>query len=157
MNRRLSLLLPLLGAMLATTACVPSKPFAPVAVQLRGQAPTIRYVSCQPALVKGFKVIKPDPKRQWIEDTDPVVWQVKYDTPSRADTASVGERVAGTSEVVPLAAPLQEGIRYEAFVELNDGTEPHIGFDVAKLAGGKVSYEDGYVSESEFAKLSACG
>lgn len=157
MNRRLSLLLPLLGAMLATTACVPSKPFAPVAVQLRGQAPTIRYVSCKPALVKGFKVIKPDPKRQWIEDTDPVVWQVKYDTPTKADMASVGERVAGASEVVPLSEPLQEGTRYEAFVELNDGTEPHIGFDVAKLAAGLVSYEDEYVSESEFAKLSACG
>ena len=157
MDRRLSLLLlPLLGVLTAA-GCVPSEPYAPVAVQLRGQAPAIRYVSCKPALVKGFKVVKPDPKRQWIEDTDPVVWQVKFDTPAKVDTASVGEQVPGANEVVPLAQPLEEGTRYEAFVELNDGTTPHIGFELAKLAGGKVSYEGEYVSESEFAKLSSCG
>ena len=157
MNRRLSLLLlPLLGALVAT-GCGPSEPFAPVAVQLRGQAPIIRYVSCEPALVKGFRVVKPDPERQVIEDSDPVVWQVKFDTPAKVDTASVGEPVAGATEVVPLAGPLEEGTRYEAFVELNNGTEPHIGFELGKLAGGKVSFEDEYVSESEFAKLSSCG
>ena len=156
MNRRLPLLLTLLGA-LSATGCVPSTPFAPVAVQLQGQAPTIRYVSCKPVLVTGFKVVKPDPQRQWIEDSDPVMWQVKFDTPTKVDMASVGEPVAGATEVVALTGPLEEGTRYEAFVELNNGTEPHIGFDVAKLAGGKVSYEDKYVSDSEFAKLSSCG
>lgn len=156
MNRRLPLLLALLGA-LSATGCVPSTPFAPVAVQLRGQAPTIRYVSCKPVLVKGFKVVKPDPKRQWIEDSDPVVWQVTFDTPAKVDTASVGETVAGATEVVPLAGPLEEGTRYEAFISLNDGTEPHTGFELAKLAEGTVSYEGKYVSESEFAKLSSCG
>ncbi|HZM75459.1 MAG TPA: hypothetical protein VFC19_07015 [Candidatus Limnocylindrales bacterium] len=154
MNRRLSLLMPLL--VLVAAGCAPSEPFAPVAVRLRGQAPTILYVSCKPALVKGFKVVKPDPKRQWIEDTDPVVWQVKFDTPTKADTASVGEPVPGANEVVPLAQPLDEGTRYEAFVQLDDGSEPHIGFELAKLAGGKVSYEDEYLPESEFAKLSSC-
>lgn len=152
---RLPLLLPLLGA-LAVAGCVPSEPYAPVAVQLRGQAPAIRYVSCQPALVKGFKVVRPDPKRQWIEDTDPVMWQVRFDIPTKVDLAEVGEPVTGATEVVPLTEPLDEGTRYEAFVLLDDGTEPHVGFEVAKLAGGMVSYEDGYVSESEFAKRSAC-
>jgi hypothetical protein len=156
MNRRLFLLLPLSLLAFATGGCGPSEPFAPVAVQLRGQAPEIRYVSCKPVAVKGFKVVKPDPKRQWIEDSDPVVWQVKFDTPTKVDTAAVGEPVAGATEVVPLAGPLEQGTRYEAFVELNDGTEPHIGFDLAKLADGKISYEDKYVSESEFVKLSSC-
>jgi len=156
MNRRLPLLLTLLGA-LSATGCVPSTPFAPVAVQLQGQAPTIRYVSCKPVLVTGFKVVKPDPQRQWIEDSDPVMWQVTFDTPSKVDTAAVGETVSGATEVVPLAGPLEEGTRYEAFITLNDGTEPHTGFELAKLAGGKVSYEGKYVSEGEFVKLSSCG
>lgn len=156
MNRRLLPLLPLLGV-LAAAGCVPSEPFAPVAVQLRGQAPTIRYVSCKPALVKGFKVVKPDPERQWIEDSDPVVWQVTFDTPAKVDAASVGETIAGATEVVPLAGPLEEGTRYEAFIALDDGTEPHTGFELDKLVGGKVSYEGEYVSESEFVKLASCG
>jgi hypothetical protein len=155
MIRRLFLLLPLLGAF-AVAGCGPSEPFAPLAVQLQGQAPTIRYVSCKPVLVKGFRVVKPDPKRQWIADTDPVLWRVEFGAPTKVDSAAVGERVDGATEVVPLAQPLEEGTRYEAFVELSDGTEPHIGFELGKLAGGKASYEDEYVSESEFAKLSAC-
>jgi hypothetical protein len=156
MIRRLLLLLPLLGT-LAVAGCAPSEPFAPVAVQLRGQAPAIRYTSCEPGLVKGFKVVRPDPKRQWIEDTDPVVWEVKFDTPTKVDTAEVGEPVAGATEVVPLTQPLDEDTRYEAFVQLADGTEPHTGFELAKLAGGKVSFQSEYVSESEFAKLASCG
>jgi hypothetical protein len=156
MNRRLLLLLPLLGTFFVA-GCGPSEPFAPVAVQLQGQAPTIRYVSCKPALVKGFKVVKPDPKRQWIEDTDPVVWQVKFDTPVKLDSASVGETLAGATEVVPLSGPLEEGTQYEAFVALSDGTEPHTGFELTQMADGKIKYEGEYVSESEFAKLSSCG
>lgn len=55
-----------------------------------------------------------------------------------------------------LASPLAERTFYAVRIFLEGGVRLLGGFERFRLAGGKVSYEDGYMSAQEFQKRSAC-
>jgi len=148
----------LLGASAAASAaaCVPSEPFAPVAVRLRDGTPEILYIACRPKEVKVVKLVRPDPRRNWIEDSDPVVWQVSFDPAVTVGSIEVGVRPPGGVTDVPLEQPLDPSVRYEAFVVLRDGGDAHTGFVMDRLGDGRVRFEDKYVSSDDFERESTC-
>lgn len=147
------------ASMFAVTlgACAPSEPFTPLAVRLEGSTVEVRYTACDRAKVKSAKVIALRPGQKVIDGKEPVLWQVHFATPTFITALEVGGKVPdGASVDVPLARPLDSATRCDAFLELDNGTNPHHGFEVAKLKNGYVAFEDKYVSEQEFWRKSEC-
>jgi hypothetical protein len=144
-------------AVVALGGCAPSKPFAPVAVRRQGATPEVLYTACKPAKVKSAKVVSVKPNQTVIDGSEPVVWQVSFPRPIALRSLAVGGHAPdGTVVDVALARPLADTTEYQVVLQLDDGTSPHEAFQVNKLTGDHVRFQDRYVTPGEFTHLSEC-
>jgi hypothetical protein len=137
------------------TGAVPGEPYPPVAVRMAGATVEILYTDCPPVGVRRVKIVRPDPHDTVIKDSDPVVWQESFTPPSTGNRFRAGATEGGQQDI-PLAQPLESQTEYAAFVQLNNDTEPHVSFQLNKLAGARVSHRGRYMSAEEFAKYWPC-
>ena len=137
--------------------CGPSEPFAPVAVALDGSSVEFYYTDCRPSKISQVRVIVIKSNQKFIKGNEHVVWKLSFDTPATVNRIVLENGApAGAVVDIPLVAPLDNMARYEVFVGLDGGMEPHEGFEVESLQGGQVMYQDKYMSRKKFLALSSC-
>lgn len=97
-------------------------------------------------------VVEPDPSHVVLADDEPVVWRVTFPEPTDAVLFTVGRRPVDGREEVPLAEPLANDVRYQAFLEFDNGIDAHGRLEISKLRENFVFYHNKYMSETDFNK-----
>ncbi|MFD0200198.1 MULTISPECIES: hypothetical protein [Saccharothrix] len=145
----LGLCLALVGA--TAVACSPHAPFA---IRLNDSgAVEIIDTRCEKRAVDRIEVIAPDGEGL-LDDRDPRLWRIDFESPSTARTYVVGEVPPGAEEVVEWREP-EPGRRLYlevAWDRITTGT----GFSLEDLAEGKVRYHLKNMTHEEFLTASRC-
>jgi hypothetical protein len=131
-------------------------PFGEIALRMVDGKLVVIPTVCPPHAVASVTVVQPDPKHVVIQDDEPVVWRVTFSPPSNATSFVVGEVPAGGTEEVPLAAPLDDAVRYHASFILDGGGGSGTNLKPETLRDGRIFYHDEYMTEEQFQKARAC-
>jgi hypothetical protein len=143
-------------AALTLASCGRSDPSNAVAVQVSGAHTEIIYTACAPVAVDGVAVLAPTNPDKFHE-SDPPVWKLSFPKPRpTASTFVVGETPDRAIVDVPLASPLEPDKTYMAVIYLDGGDHIFEAFELDKLEGGRVAYDNRYLSAADFARATSC-
>jgi len=141
----------------AVAACLPSDPYATIAVSMDGSALQVRMADCPASAVKGAHIL-PEVMKDGILDTHvPALWQVSFAKPTVAGPITVGDKApdGGTLDVA-LTAPLDPATEFLILFRFDDDWGPTEVFKPAELHDGRVRFSGVYLSHEEFDSRSAC-